>query len=95
MINPAPTPVGSPTQVGNRACSRRWKIFDAGGSTVALTSDLRLLSGFSQYSCPRRSNSSRGDQRRGGRHFAFHGAIGVLKSRRFAHQIVDALRSGA
>jgi hypothetical protein len=46
MINPAPTPVGSPAPVGNCGVFTTLEIFDASGSTVALTSDIRLMPGL-------------------------------------------------
>jgi len=41
IINPTPTPVESPAPVGNCAVLTTLEIFDAAGSTVALTSDFR------------------------------------------------------
>ena len=46
MINPAPTPVGSPAPVGNCGVFTTLEVFDASGSTVALTSDIRLMPGL-------------------------------------------------
>lgn len=45
-INPAPTPVGSPAPVGNCSVYATLEIFDASGSTVAFTSDVRLMPGL-------------------------------------------------
>lgn len=42
-INPAPTPVESPAQVGNCIVFTTLEIIDASGSTVALTSDTRPI----------------------------------------------------
>jgi len=41
VINPAPTPVGSPATIGYCSVISTLEIFDAAGSTVALTSDFR------------------------------------------------------
>jgi FtsP/CotA-like multicopper oxidase with cupredoxin domain len=46
MINPAPTPVDSPAPLGNCSVFATLEIFDATGSTVALTSDFRLMPGL-------------------------------------------------
>jgi hypothetical protein len=46
VINPAPTPVGSPAPVGNCSVLATLEIFDASGSTVAFTSDVRLMPGL-------------------------------------------------
>ncbi len=45
-INPAPTPVDSPATVGYCSVLTTLEIFDANGSTVALTSDTRPLPSF-------------------------------------------------
>jgi hypothetical protein len=41
VVNPSPTPVGSPAAVGYCSVMTTLEIFDASGSTVALTSDTR------------------------------------------------------
>ena len=41
IVNPSPTPVGSPAPVGYCSVFTTLEVFDANGSTVALTSDTR------------------------------------------------------
>lgn len=47
VVNPSPTPVGSPAEAGNCSVMTTLEIMDSTGSTVSLTSDTRPLGGFS------------------------------------------------